>query len=554
MSLYYEAVAFISTDAQQGSLKSRVFAAKDLKSKPKQIFALVSETTKWSPILKEIIEKSSILQHERKLTPQLSLLLVHDLLLAKGGIAATPKHVLRAAVERHKARLGAEFTKARVRRGCADVEALRARVESHHGETEVKADESGSNETNSGAKRWPHPRWVRINCLKTTLLEQLLTTFVDYRKTESLSEILSPRVNVSGDKVLYVDHHIPDLLALPTTTPVSLFKSQIESGTLILQDKASCFPAYLLDPQPSDHLIIDACAAPGNKTTHLASLLHARGCKVQEMKIIACERDPARGKVLTGMVDAAGASGMVSVHATQTGKKVVDFLKIDPSREPWCDASAILLDPSCSGSGIVGRDDASPVKLPALPGNEKLEQKAGSRKRKRKVPAPATTRELKRAPAEEVEEIVPPSQDLADRLANLSAFQTRIVEHAMSFPKAKRITYSTCSMYSEENEDVVQAVLSSDVARRKRWRLLRREEQVEGMRTWELRGKNKGADVSLLDSQVAEAVIRCEKHTEEGTQGFFVAAFLRDDDEAEAERNEEDKSEEVEDEWSGIED
>ena len=67
MSLYYDAASILSTtDRRCGSLKSRVFGAKDLKSTPAQLFALVSEASKWSFILKEVIEKSQILAYERK--------------------------------------------------------------------------------------------------------------------------------------------------------------------------------------------------------------------------------------------------------------------------------------------------------------------------------------------------------------------------------------------------------------------------------------------------------------------------------------------------------
>lgn len=67
MSLYYDASAFLApTKGQHGSLKSRVFGTKDLKSPPKQIYALVVETSKWSFILSEVITKSQLLQHERK--------------------------------------------------------------------------------------------------------------------------------------------------------------------------------------------------------------------------------------------------------------------------------------------------------------------------------------------------------------------------------------------------------------------------------------------------------------------------------------------------------
>lgn len=71
MSLYHEAAELLApTSAEGGSLKSRVFKKKNLKSNPNQLYALVFETCKWSPVLKEIIEKTDLLKHERKVCPQ----------------------------------------------------------------------------------------------------------------------------------------------------------------------------------------------------------------------------------------------------------------------------------------------------------------------------------------------------------------------------------------------------------------------------------------------------------------------------------------------------
>jgi putative methyltransferase len=69
MSLYYEAADVLSsaTGANAGgSLKSRIFSRKDLKSQPAQIYALAIETCKWSSVLKEIVENADILRLERK--------------------------------------------------------------------------------------------------------------------------------------------------------------------------------------------------------------------------------------------------------------------------------------------------------------------------------------------------------------------------------------------------------------------------------------------------------------------------------------------------------
>lgn len=67
MSLYHEAADVLTAPPTAGgSLKSRVFNKKDLKSPPAQIYALAIETCKWSPILKEVIEHADILRLERK--------------------------------------------------------------------------------------------------------------------------------------------------------------------------------------------------------------------------------------------------------------------------------------------------------------------------------------------------------------------------------------------------------------------------------------------------------------------------------------------------------
>lgn len=69
MSLYFEASALIeNTDPSAGSLKSRVFGNKKLKSPPGALFALVTEATKWSQVLSEVIDKSGLLAIERKVS------------------------------------------------------------------------------------------------------------------------------------------------------------------------------------------------------------------------------------------------------------------------------------------------------------------------------------------------------------------------------------------------------------------------------------------------------------------------------------------------------
>lgn len=80
MSLYHETVGILtSTATHTGSLKSRIYGSKDLKSPPAQVYALAFESSKWSAILKEVVENSQLLQKERKVVNTHSVRLVHIL-------------------------------------------------------------------------------------------------------------------------------------------------------------------------------------------------------------------------------------------------------------------------------------------------------------------------------------------------------------------------------------------------------------------------------------------------------------------------------------------
>lgn len=52
------------------------------------------------------------------------------------------------------------------------------------------------------------------------------------------------------------------------------------------------------------------------------------------------------------------------------------------------------------------------------------------------------------------------SEKNTERIQKLQYYQTKLLRHAMKFPSAKRIVYSTCSINPEENEDVVAEALN----------------------------------------------------------------------------------------------
>lgn len=470
-------------------------------------------------------------------------------MLAKRGISLPATHGLRASVERHKARLSAEFTRARIRRACGIQEAFTEYVE--------------AGLDNAVPTLPQHPRWIRINSLRTTLEEQLATTFKDYERVVDVKD-----VQKRGPKKLFMDEHIPNLVAVPPNTDLIKDKAYT-SGAIIFQDKASCFPAYLLDPVPADGDVIDSCAAPGNKTTHVASIVASHSAafdvsKPESLKQIsttihAFEKDKFRAKTLEKMIGLAGSDTFTKIHGN------FDFLKASPKDEQYKNVGALLLDPSCSGSGIVGRDEMPELHLPRL--NAKIEKpgqktkhiskskaaekaaKAAEREAKEAEKRAASLKRKRGAKDEDEEESgevqmlvdddgnpteITNAKTMQERLDALSDFQLSLLLHAMAFPKARKITYSTCSVHAEENEKVVFDALRSKLALARGWRVLKRSEQVKGMKEWNVRGDikycNEHEDDEKIAEEVSEACIRAHKGDGRGTMGFFVCGFVRDGD------------------------
>ena len=407
--------------------------------------------------------------------------------------------------------------------------------------------------------------------------DQLRTTFAGFETVSSVRAILD-----GAEKAVCVDDNVPGLLALSPDTDFTKTEAY-RSGAIILQDKASCFPAYLLDPASlGGGDVIDSCAAPGNKTTQLAALLHlGENDRTDSRKIFAFEKDKNRAKTLERMVTIAGADQCVQVGKGQ------DFLQVDPEADLYKDVRALLLDPSCSGSGIVGRDEMPELHLPERHDPQSQAGKENSRNKKSggtksgkaaltssssspsAMPAssssskPGAAKRKRTAEGKADPEPVlldddgqpipvgsaSSTRNLHARIDALAAFQLSLLLHAFRFPSARRITYSTCSVYTRENEEVVLEALQSDIARARGWRILRREEQVRGMREWSVRGsaqasqnygtgdndgmkkkKKKDKEEEAEGTQsVAEACVRAYRDDGRGTMGFFVAAFIRDE-------------------------
>lgn len=449
--------------------------------------------------------------------------------------------MLREAVERHKARLRAEFTKVRLSHKCATVEELRKEVKD-----ERRRDGSGTEQ----------PRWIRVNTASTSLKEQLERTFKGY----TMASLEDVRMARAKEEILHVDEHVPDLIALPPGAELTRSPAY-KKGWIILQDKASCFPAYLLlgsipGGSPLGD-IIDACAAPGNKTTHLAALLSPSSSHTLTVRITsrptiyAVERDPKRSESLLDTVSRTQNSNTITILPGQ------DFLALNPDGARFANVTAILLDPSCSGSGIVGREDVPVLSLPSDPRkpnpySDKNSYRLSKPTKRKRLSSDSPTAlsnppriALTSAPQEAEE--TPEAAPNPSRLVSLSNLQAHLLTHAFSFPAATHITYSTCSLHHIENENVVARALASEVASKRGWSILTRKEHPEGLRNWPWRGvkatEEEGAKGELELGEVErEACLRCWPDGRgnsdgkgardgdggaEGTMGFFVVGFVR---------------------------
>jgi 16S rRNA (cytosine967-C5)-methyltransferase len=118
--------------------------------------------------------------------------------------------------------------------------------------------------------------------------------------------------------------------------PFDVFGSDAwQSGLVMPQARASMLVARALDPQPGE-VVLDVCAAPGAKTTHLAALMENRG------SVTAVEVHPGRAEGLEKTCRRMGAACVEVVR--RDGREV-------PADQPPYDR--VLIDPPCSGLGTL---------------------------------------------------------------------------------------------------------------------------------------------------------------------------------------------------------
>ena len=223
----------------------------------------------------------------------------------------------------------------------------------------------------------PPAQTARVNLTKATV-EEVLTTL--------------EREGVKAKRSEYVPECIYLLSGQAART------GAFRNGLITIQDESSMLPATVLNPR-SGMKVLDMCAAPGGKTTHMAEKMNNEG------SILATDLHP---KKLDLIEENTARLGLTIVQtAPIDGRQAADYLKAE-------EYDAILVDAPCSGLGVM----------------------------RRKPDIKYTKRE--------------------EDLQSLQTIQLNILKNAVQLLKVGgKLVYSTCTVDKEENEGTVKAFLAN---------------------------------------------------------------------------------------------
>ncbi len=218
----------------------------------------------------------------------------------------------------------------------------------------------------------------------------------------------------------------------------SLLSQLVNKGEAYIQDEASQLVAQVLGAEPG-HRVLDLCAAPGSKTTQIADRA------LDSASVFAGDYYEHR---LRNLVSSSELQGLRSI-------KTVNLNGLQPLPFAEHAFDRVLVDAPCSGTGTLRRNP-------------------------------------------EIRWRISP-----DDIDDLSARQKQLLQNAVCAVKpGGRLVYSTCSVETDENEEVTKAFLENNEL---------------------FRPVNLEVDPSLTTSSGA-ARTWPQKH---GTDGFFISAFYR---------------------------
>ena len=222
---------------------------------------------------------------------------------------------------------------------------------------------------------------LRVNTLKTSL-----HNVIDILDKNNIK---FKRVNWYNDALIIENANESDIQNL------DIYKN----GEIYLQSLSSMLPPLILNPQEKTD-ILDMAAAPGGKTTQIATIVN------NNASITACELNKIRAERLKYNIEKQGAKAYVMVT---DARKIDSFFSFDK----------ILLDAPCSGSGTLNLNNGISEKNFSL-----------------------------------------------NLISKSVKAQTALLEKALKILKPGcEMVYSTCSILQEENEEILEKVLSKNKAK-----------------------------------------------------------------------------------------
>ncbi len=182
------------------------------------------------------------------------------------------------------------------------------------------------------------------------LVKHLIEVWGEARAKSIMSNLGKPpkrtiRVNtlkISPDTFLEMDHRM-QLEKTPLLDVFNVVKTEVplprvkgyKESLFFIQDFASTLVSHVLKPSPEDD-VLDACAAPGGKTTHIAQLMQNRG------RIVAIDIRRRRALEL---------HKKLKLFTVKNTSLIIADANMLPLKATF---DKILLDPPCTGSGTIG--------------------------------------------------------------------------------------------------------------------------------------------------------------------------------------------------------
>lgn len=198
------------------------------------------------------------------------------------------------------------------------------------------------------ARHFSHPEWLIKYLLDEHTPDEVRalldwnnrapSVFLRANLRATTTEQLAARLSAEGAKIGRVGSPTPEAVEVLGGMGEMVAAGWMRQGEATVQDAAAQLVARFLAPRPGER-IVDWCAAPGGKSTHLAELSDDRA------KILALDVDADR---LTQVAGHAERLGLKSVRTYNLRPELIDWLAQEP-------ADAILVDAPCAGLGTIQR-------------------------------------------------------------------------------------------------------------------------------------------------------------------------------------------------------